>query len=163
MNSINQLSTLAICYVLLFLLCFWIWRMNSSSLTSLKVINGNWLLLHIRHAGGMIIMTLVPLIFLSVIPEGLLAWPKDIDNIQVLTLLITGLVLLIITTKETDNLESKKVSSGSWSSFHAVLHIVLRNSFLVSYEWFFRGIILALRNDHRGSVVWRRGQLRWRR
>ena len=142
MNTINQLSTLAVCYVSLFLLCFWVWKIKSASLTSLKVQNGNWIFLHIRHAGGMIIMTLIPIFFLSVIPEDLFAWPKGVKGMQVLVLMITGLILLTLSANEIDKTTEKKIAINRWSSFHAVLHVILRNSFLVCYEWFFRGVVL---------------------
>lgn len=142
MNTINQLSTLAVCYVSLFLLCFWVWKIKSASLTSLKVQNSNWVFLHIRHAGGMIIMTLIPILFLSVIPEDLFAWPKGVKSIQVLVLMITGLILLTLSANEIDKTTEKKIAINRWSSFHAVLHVILRNSFLVCYEWFFRGVVL---------------------
>ena len=142
MNILYQLSILAVCYVLLFLLCFWVWNMKSASLTSLKVQTGSWILLHIRHAGGMIIMILIPIIFLPSIPESLLAWPQNIDSIRVLALMVTGLVILFLSAKEAGKITDKKTRVDRWSSFHAVLYMLLRNSFLVSYEWFFRGVVL---------------------
>ena len=142
MNTLNQLSTLALCYILLFLLCLWVWKMKSASLISLKVQTGYWIFLHIRDAGGMIIMILIPIFFLPVIPENLFAWPKDTTGIQVLVLMITGLILLTLSANEVDKITDKKATITRWSSFHAVLHVILRNSFLICYEWFFRGILL---------------------
>jgi len=142
MNTLNQLSTLAVCYILLFLLCLWVWKMKSASPTSLKVQTGNWIFLHIRHAGGMIIMILIPVFFLQVLPENLFAWPKDATGIQVLVLMITGLIVLTLSANEVDKITDEKATINRWSSFHAVLHVILRNSFLVCYEWFFRGIVL---------------------
>ena len=142
MNSLNPFLVLSGCYSLLFLFLFWIWKMKSADLVSPKVRSGNWSLLHLRHAGGIIIMVLIPSIILPGISEGLLAWPQHIDNIQVMTVMVTGIVLLIVSAKEADKIENKKISKDRWSLFHAVLHMIFRNSFLVGYEWFFRGIVL---------------------
>ena len=65
----DQLEVLIICYGLLFLLCFWIAKMKSENLVSEKILNGNWILLHIRHAGGIGIMTVIPLTSLPVVTQ----------------------------------------------------------------------------------------------
>jgi membrane protease YdiL (CAAX protease family) len=142
MNTFYQLSILAVSYILLFLLCFFAWKMKSENLLSPKVQTGNWTLLHIRHAGGIVIMVFIPLFFLPGIVHGLLIWPQNIDHIQVMLLMVTGLILLILSAKAVDKVENKIIVTAQWSSVHAVLHMVLRNSFLVSYEWFFRGLVL---------------------
>ena len=61
--------------------------------------NGNWLLLHLRHAGGMIIMAVLPALFLPVIREDILLWPDPLNIIQVLTLAVTGLILVTLVIK----------------------------------------------------------------
>ena len=142
MGTINSILLLAGCYSLLFLLFFWVWKRKCGDLTSPKVQSGNWTLLHLRHAGGLVILVLIPLIFLPVIPEGLLIWPQHISNIQVMAVMVTGLVLLTLSVKEADGIKNKINGPGSRSPFHAVLHMILRNSFLVGYEWFFRGVLL---------------------
>ena len=142
METMNPLLVLAGCYTLLFLLSFWVWKMKSDNLLSHKVQSGNWTLLHLRHAGGLIFLVLFPLIFHKVISEGLLVWPQNISNIQVMAVMVTGLVLLTMSAKEAAGIKNKENSQGSQSPFHAVLHMILRNSFLVGYEWFFRGVLL---------------------
>lgn len=137
-----QISIISLCYVLLFLLCFFVRKMKSENLESEKVQAGNWALLHIRHAGGIIIMVLIPLIFIPGIQKGLLNWPRDINQFQVITFMITGLAIFILTAKAVDKVENKIIVVKSKSSVNALVHILLRNSFLVSYEWFFRGLIL---------------------
>jgi membrane protease YdiL (CAAX protease family) len=142
MAPLNQIGILASCYSLFFLLCFWVWKMKSENLVSQKVLNGNWILLHIRHAGGISIMAVLPVSFLPVVPEGMFLWPGSINIIQALTLMITGLILLTLVAKNRNDESFEKPVDHQGSSFHAALHIVLRSSFLVSYEWFFRGCIL---------------------
>lgn len=138
----NQLGLLAICYCLLFLLCLWIWKMKSENLVSEKVLNGNWMLLHIRHAGGVFIMAGLPASFLPFIPESIFLWPASVDHIQSLTLMITGLILLTLVVKSREGIAIEQPVHQKGSSFHAMLHIVLRSSFLISYECFFRGYVL---------------------
>ena len=142
METIKPLLLLAGCYSLLFLLFFWVWKKKSESLTSPKVQNGNWALLHLRHAGGLILMVLIPVIFLPAIPEGLLAWPQHLSKTQVMATMVTGLVLLMLSTKEADRVKENENSRSCWSPFNAVLHMIFRSSFLVGYEWFFRGVVL---------------------
>ena len=138
----NQISVLAICYCLLFLLCLWVWKMKSENLVSEKILNGNWILLHVRHAGGIFIMTGLPASFLPVVPGNIFLWPGSADHIQTLTLMITGLILLTLVVKNREGLVIEKTVNHKDSSFHAMLHIVLRSCFLVSYECFFRGFVL---------------------
>jgi membrane protease YdiL (CAAX protease family) len=138
----DQVVVLAFCYGMLFLLCFWAWRMKSENLVSQKVLNGNWLLLHIRHTVGVFIMTVLPAVFLPDVPENVFLWPVSADHIQTLTLILAALVLLILVVKDRKDLPADKPVNQKGSSFHAILHIVLRSSFLVSYEWFFRGCVL---------------------
>ena len=138
----NQIYILAGCYCLLFLLCLWVWKMKSENLVSEKVLNGNWILLHFRHAGGIFIMAVLPLSFLTVVPDRMFIWPASVNIIQSLTLMATGLILLtkVIINRYGGSFEKPVNHQGS--SFHAALHIVLRSFFLISYEWFFRGCIL---------------------
>ena len=143
MITISQLSILVVFYVLLFLLCFLVWKKKSGNLISAKVQNGDWTWLHIRHAGGIIIMVVLPVLFLPV-PSNLLAWPQHVDSLQVTALLITALVIFSLSAKETEVLGNKKFIVNKGSFFQAVLHIILRNSFLVCYEWFFRGLVLFI-------------------
>ena len=138
----NQIYILGGCYCLLFLLCLWVWKMKSENLVSEKVLNGNWILLHIRHAGGISIMVLLPSSLLPAVPDGMFLWPASINIIQALTLLITGLILITLVMNNRDDESFEKPVSQQGSSFHAALHILLRTGFLVSYEWFFRGCIL---------------------
>lgn len=142
MEKLNPIIVLAGCYSLLFLLCLWVWKMRSENLLSIKVLNGNWKLLHLRHAGGASIMVLLPALFLPVLPMHLLEWPDSISIVQALTLIITGLLLLKLAIKHRDDLSFEKASHYKGSSLHAAIHIVLRSFFLISYEWFFRGCIL---------------------
>ena len=138
----NQIYILGGCYCLLFLLCLLIWKMKSENLVSEKVLNGNWMLLHIRHAGGIFIMAVLPVSFLPLVPGDMFQWPSSVNIIQSLTLMITGLILLTIVVINRYGGSFEKPVSQQGSSFHAALHIVLRTGFLVSYEWFFRGCIL---------------------
>jgi membrane protease YdiL (CAAX protease family) len=116
--------------------------MKSDTLVSEKVQAGNWTLLHFRHAGGIIIMVLIPLLFIPGIQKGLLNWPQDINQFQVITFMITGLAILILTAKAINKVENKIIIVNRSSSINALVHILLRNSFLVCYEWFFRGLVL---------------------
>jgi membrane protease YdiL (CAAX protease family) len=153
MTGENQILVLAVCYCLLFLLCFWVWKMKSENLVSEKVLNGNWMLLHIRHAGGVSIMSLLPASFLPVIPEGLLLCPASFNIIQSLTLMITGIILIALVVTNRGDKSFEKPVNHQGSSFHAAMHIVLKSSFLISYEWFFRGCILFSCIDLFGTVA----------
>jgi membrane protease YdiL (CAAX protease family) len=133
---------LALSYAMLFLLCFFVKKMKSENLTSEKVQAGRWILLHIRHAGGLIFMIVLPVFFLPSMPKDLLEWPQHIDHVQVMALMITGLAVLLLAAKEADKSGNKIIVANSGSSAHALLHMLLRNSFLISYEWFFRGVVL---------------------
>ncbi len=142
MESLHQIGAIIFCYSLLFVLCLLVWKMKSENLVSERVINGNWILLHIRHAGGAFIMTVLPASFLPFVPEAMFAWPQTVSIMQVFTLMMTGLLLLTLIIKERNGEVAEKQVSLKGSSFHAVIHILLRSSFLISYEWFFRGCIL---------------------
>ena len=142
MNTTDQTTILAISYVLLFLLCFWVWKMKGDTLISAKVKKGIWIFLHIRHMAGIIIMVLFPLLLLPVLPEGMLALPTNVNSIQVIALMITGLLLYLFAAKEATSVENKNPVIRVDSSLQAVLHIIFRSAFLVGYEWFFRGCIL---------------------
>jgi membrane protease YdiL (CAAX protease family) len=148
----DQMEILAICYGMLFLLCLWAWKMKSENLVSQKVLNGNWLLLHVRHAGGILIMTALPVLLLPVVPVTVFLWPGSANHIQMLTLMTAAMILLILVEKNRKGLTIKRSLYQRGSSFHAILHIFLRSSFLVSYEWFFRGCILFSCIDLFGTI-----------
>lgn len=141
MENFNQIAVLAGCYSLLFLLCLCVWKMKNENPVSIKVMNGNWKLLHLRHAGGALIMALLPALLLPVLPEYLLVWPDAVSIVQGLTLMATGLLLLAVVIKHGDR-SSLKEHSYKGASIHATVHIVLRSFFLICYEWFFRGCLL---------------------
>ena len=140
----NQFLILLACYSLLFLLSLWVWKMKSDILISPKVQKGNWVLLHMRHAGGIIIMVVLPLLFLKNVPREILNWPQHVNNIQVIALMISGLVLFILSTKEADHVHDYHPIVNIRTTLHAILHMILRITFLVSYEWFFRGCLLVI-------------------
>jgi membrane protease YdiL (CAAX protease family) len=142
MKTPDQITVFAVCYVLLFLLCFWVWKMKGDTLISAKVQCGRWIFLHIRHTLGFIIMVLLPLLLLPVLPEGIIALPKEINSLQLITLMVTGLLLRTVAAKEASHLETKNPVQTGNSSVNAVLHIIFRSAFLTGYEWFFRGCIL---------------------
>lgn len=142
MKTPDQIIVLAVCYVLLFLLCFWVWKMKSDTLISERVQSGRWMFLHIRHAGGIIIIALLPLLLLPVLPTELFAFPENVSSIQAVSLITAGIVLYFLATKETGHVRNQTPVINKYSSFHAVLHIIFRSAFLISYEWFFRGCIL---------------------
>jgi len=142
MNTPDQITIFAVCYVLLFILCFWAWKMKGDTLISAKVQCGKWLFLHIRHTGGLIIMVLLPLLLLPVLPAGIFALPKEINSLQLIALIVTGLLLRTVAAKEAGHIKTKKPVITGNSSINAVLHIIFRSAFLAGYEWFFRGCIL---------------------
>ena len=148
----NQLGVLAICYGLLFLLCLWAWKMKSEHLVSEKVVNGNWILLHVRHAGGILIMTGIPAVFLPTIPQNVFLWPGSAGFIQTLTLTAAAAILIILVAKNRKGLAMDKPVSDKEASFHAMLYIALRSLFLICYEFFFRGCILFSCIDSFGIV-----------
>jgi membrane protease YdiL (CAAX protease family) len=116
--------------------------MKIENLESKEVMNANWLLLHLRHAGGASIMSLLPALYLPVLPKYLLLWPGSINVFQSFLLTITGFFLLLLVIKHGDSLSNEKTRNYKGSSLHAGLHLVLRSVFLISYEWFFRGCVL---------------------
>ena len=144
MENIYQILILLVCYSLLNFLFLWIWKMKSHTLISLKVQNGDWVLLHIRHAGGIIIMLALPLLLLKNIPKKMVNWPKDVNDIQVIALMIAGLVLLIISAKASEKIKDCNPVVNKRTRLNAAMHMIFRTAFLVSYEWFFRGCILMI-------------------
>ena len=142
MENLNQITVLTGCYSLLFLLCLWVWKMKSENSVSIKVMNGNWNLLHLRHAGGALIMALLPALLLPVLPEYLLVWPDAVSVVQGLTLIATGLLLLALVINHRDRPSWEGYGYYKGASIHATAHIVLRSLFLICYEWFFRGCLL---------------------
>jgi membrane protease YdiL (CAAX protease family) len=142
MEDFKQIIVLACCYSLLFLLCLLVWKNKSENIISLKTLNGNWKLLHLRHAGGASIMILLPVFFLPELPMHLLVWPGPVTIVQAITLLITGLIILALVIKDRESLSFEENNDYNGSSLHEAIHIVLRSFFLISYEWFFRGCIL---------------------
>lgn len=142
MTTLNHVVILACCYSFLFLLCLWVYKMGSESLASIKTANGNWRLLHIRHAGGVIIMALIPALLVPDLPKHLLIWPAPVDVLQAITLLNAGFILLILVKRHVNNLSAEKLNVDRNSLLQAVIHFTLRSLFLASYEWFFRGCLL---------------------
>lgn len=142
MTTLNQVVILACCYSLLFLLCLWVYKMGSESLIAIKTANGNWKLLHMRHAGGIVIMVLIPALLLPDLPKHLLIWPAPVDLLQAITLLNTGFILLALIKNHLAALPTGQMNADKSSLLQAAIHLVLRSFFLVSYEWFFRGCIL---------------------
>ncbi|MGZ8551073.1 MAG: CPBP family intramembrane glutamic endopeptidase, partial [Chitinophagaceae bacterium] len=57
-------------------------------------------------------------------------------------LIVTSSILVILAINEREDLSREKPLSRDGLSFHVMLHIALRSSFLVSYECFFRGCVL---------------------
>jgi membrane protease YdiL (CAAX protease family) len=148
-----QLIALAVCYCLLFLLCLGVWKMKSENLLSEKVMNGNWLLLHLRHAGGIIIMAVVPAILLPDVKGHILAWPAAINIIQVFTLSITALLLILLVVQNCRNSIPGITVAYKYVVLQVSIHVVLRSFFLVCYEWFFRGYILFSCIENFGTIT----------
>jgi membrane protease YdiL (CAAX protease family) len=142
MNSLTPFLILGVCYFSCFWLFFGVWKINSGNVTSVTVQKGYWSALHLRHIGGVILMVIVPVQFLPELPQNYLGWPDDLNPIQVIMLLITGLVLMRIAVKEVDQADNKKIQPAHRSTCQILLYMVLRNFFLAGYEWFFRGCIL---------------------
>lgn len=153
MISINEFIILAICYCLLFLICLAVWRMKSENLESEKVMNGNWLLLHLRHAGGMIVIGVLPAILLLNTPDEILIWPDPFNLIQALTFSIAALLLVAIVLASRDSLPTVKNIDHKYFITNVWVHLLLRSSFLACYEWFFRGCILFSCIDQFGIPV----------
>jgi len=138
----NQLGVLALCYVLLFMLSLWAWQMKSENLVSGKVLNGNWIVLHVRHAGGILIMAAIPAVFLPVTYEGVFLWPGFTGYVQTLTLTVAAFLLVMLVVKNRKGLATDKPVNDKDAPLHAMLYIVFRSCFLICYEFFFRGWIL---------------------
>ncbi len=153
MTPVNQFTILAICYCMLFLLCFVVWRMKSENLKSEKVMNGNWLMLHFRHAGGMIIAGILPAILLPNTQDEILAWPDPVNAIQVLTFFITALLLVALVLTSRNSLPAVKNVDHKYAFANVWAHLLLRSSFLACYEWFFRGCILFSCIDQFGVPI----------
>lgn len=100
------------------------------------------MLLHLRHAGGVIIMAVLPALFLPVAMDDLLTWPGPVNIIQVMTLSITALLLVILVVQNNNGIPAEKAGVYKYASFQVIIHLALRSSFLICYEWFFRGCIL---------------------
>ena len=141
METYFQIAALLACYGLLFILTSWVSRKGSESLLSVHQQKGNWQHLHVRHAGGIIIMAILPAMTLTELPIDLLALPNQISWAQVIAFNILVALLVNIGIKNRPrsidgiNDETEYIANTN-------LHIALRSIFLVSYEWFFRGVLL---------------------
>lgn len=142
MTANIQILVPAICYCLLFSLCYGIRKKKSDTLLSEKVVKGNRTFLYIRNVGGMLIMVLCTLILLPVLPMELLSLPQDIDYSKIITLYITSVFIMTLSLTELKKINITINYSGYWSYRNAILYLITRIIFLVSYEWFFRVIIL---------------------
>ncbi len=137
-----QIYILGGCYCLLFLLCFLIGKMKSETLHSEKVLNGNWILLHMHQVAGIIILAVLPASLTLQIPGNMFLWPSSDNIIKWLTLIITALMLITLAIINRYGGSFEKHIHPQGSIFDATLYIALRTGFLISYEIFFRGYIL---------------------
>lgn len=141
METYFQIAALSTCYGLLFLLSRWVARKGSESLLSVHQQKGNWQHLHFRHAGGIIIMVVLPALSSRELPTDLLALPSRISWTQVIVFNTTVALLVNLGIKNRPRSVYTINDDGSYIQ-NTNLHIALRSIFLISYEWFFRGILL---------------------
>jgi membrane protease YdiL (CAAX protease family) len=142
MNYRYQIIVLSLAFILLFLLCYGVWKIKSGNLTSEKASAGHWAWLHVRHAGGILIMLLIPALFLPDLARNWWAWPEKVSAMQVIVLITTAALLFTLSFREAKNNEINRASFVPVSFFQGLLYLLFRNGFLLVYEWFFRGILL---------------------
>ncbi|HRO70590.1 MAG TPA: CPBP family intramembrane metalloprotease [Chitinophagaceae bacterium] len=141
METFFHIAALSACYGLLFLLTTWVSRKGSESLLLVHQQKGNWQLLHVRHAGGIIIMVALPALTIRELPTYLLALPSRISWTQVIVFNISVALLVNLGIKNRPRLVDTINDDSSYIQ-NTNLHIALRSIFLISYEWFFRGVLL---------------------
>lgn len=139
MQSISAITSTTICYALLFLLTFYTKQKGSESLSVVLQHGCTWKYLHLRHMIGIFLMIIVPVIGNDLIPFYLLEFPHYPGAFILSFLLVyTGLLIHI-----GYNQSVKQPVNFTGSRGQAILYAFVRTIFLVSYEWFFRGILLT--------------------
>jgi hypothetical protein len=141
MISQEHLLILAISYSLLFLLLFVVSKMKCDDPVSERVVNGNWLLLHIRHAAGAFILAILPYPILADLQEKVFSWHCP-GTLRVLTFIVTAILLTGPVIAGSAAINAPAMPGSRYSAINTSLHLLLRTIFVGCYEWFFRGIVL---------------------
>ncbi len=139
----QQILMLGYCYILLFMLDLWIWKLKSDPVMA-RMLNGSRFICHLRHLAGVLIMILLPTILLPALPTHLLEWPRRLNKFQLSVFMLVTFPVSLIAVKH-GHKHITQIPGLSRSSIQdTVIHVILRTAFLASYEWFFRGCILHI-------------------
>lgn len=140
MTTLQSILILLGVYTILFIVCFWSARRKSDSLAAVLIANGYWGILHFRHIAGTLITFIFPLVLIRDLPFYLLLVPGEVSSLQVFLLIIASLLCLLLASNQAERLTEKKDKAAE----QAILHVILRTVFIISYEWFFRGCLLFI-------------------
>ncbi len=138
--------SLLICYTAFFMLGFRAWKKGANNLIHKQGELASLLLLNTKHCASMLILAIPFLLFYNS-NSFFIAWPSNISYSGIILLMAFIFLLAIIACKSSKSasvqLTAFSIPAISTSISSIVAFFLIRICFLVVYECYFRGIVLA--------------------
>lgn len=140
MQTTSAIILLSTAYFVLLLLFIWAKKMKSETVLSEAVLQGNWNTIHIMHLSAIVVM-LFPIFIINQLPAFLFTFPDKISIEKALVFLACfGIIGFFPWKKLRPRVDKNNIAPAS--ALQISLHSFQRIAFLVSYEWFVRGLLL---------------------
>jgi hypothetical protein len=140
MQTTSIIILLSTAYTSLLLLFIWAKKMKSETVLSEAVLQGNWNIINIMHLSAIIVM-LFPIFIINQLPAFLFVFPDRISIEKTVAFLICfGLIGFFPWKKLRPRIDKHNIVSAA--AVQISVHVFQRIVFLISYEWFVRGLLL---------------------
>jgi Type II CAAX prenyl endopeptidase Rce1-like len=141
MQNMSTTLLLSISYAGLLLLFGWAKKMKTETVLSETVLHGHWDKMHIMNISATVIM-LVPVLFIGQLPLFLFVFPDKISIEKAIAFLSCfGLLGFFPWKKLRQQIDKNNIVPAS--RLQISLHVSQRIIFLITYEWFVRGLLLV--------------------
>ena len=141
MKTTEWILTLMLSYVALLLAIAWVSRLKPGITLHDKLCPNNFRMLNYLHAIGITVMLIIPFMAMP-LPVFLLSFPDKLSVAQTAGFLICFFMIAFLPWRKFSDTSHKP--EYNFSALPPILlYGSLRLLFLVSYEWFFRGLLLT--------------------
>ena len=140
MKNTELIVTLMLSYTVMLLMTVVIGKLNQGAPLHYKLSRGNFRSLNYLHIIGITVMLLVPFMA-KALPVFLFAFPDKVSVGQATGFLICFFAIAFFPWKYYSD-HDHKVEKAVTAIPSVLLYGSLRSVFLISYEWFFRGLLL---------------------
>jgi membrane protease YdiL (CAAX protease family) len=140
MKNTELILILVLSYTIMLLMTVSISRLKPGITLHHKLSPGNFRVLNYLHTAGIVTMLIIPCMD-ALLPPFLFSFPDKISIVQIIIFLFCFFAIAFFPWRDFSDKNHKDGDTVS-SLPSVLLYGSLRSTFLVSYEWFFRGLLL---------------------